>query len=134
MKQLKQRLQNGFTLIEVLIVVVILGILVSIAVPTYLKYVQKGYASDAKVSIKAILNANTVFENETGFPAGDIETLEDEGYLELEESVKTKWQFEITETEVAATSLEGMKGGAGERVTFYIEEGIFKGYGQSEQE
>ena len=98
MKQLKQRLQNGFTLIEVLIVVVILGILVSIAVPTYLKYVQKGYASDAKVSIKAILNANTVFGNETGFPAGDIETLEDEGYLELEESVKTKWQFEITET------------------------------------
>ena len=134
MKQLKQRLQNGFTLIEVLIVVVILGILVSIAVPTYLSYVKKGYASDAKVTIKAIMNAATVFENETGLWPTDVEALEEDGHLELEEAVKTKWQFEISETEIVATSLEGMKGGAGERVVFYIEEGLYRGYGQSEEE
>ena len=134
MKQLKQRLQNGFTLIEVLIVVVILGILVSIAVPTYLSYVKKGYASDVKVSIKAILNASTVFENETGLWPSDIETLEDQGYLELDPAIKTKWQFEISETEVVATSLDGMKGGAGERVVYYVDEGVYRGYGQSEEE
>ncbi len=85
---MKQLLQNGFTLIEVLIVVVIIGILVAIAVPTYAKYVQKGYASDAKVSIKAILNASSVYFQSTGEIASDIDILENEGYLELDPAIK----------------------------------------------
>ncbi|NQU68288.1 MAG: prepilin-type N-terminal cleavage/methylation domain-containing protein [Candidatus Marinimicrobia bacterium] len=133
MKKVKQRLQNGFTLIEVLIVVVIIGILVAIAVPTYAKYVKKGYASDAKVSIKAILNASSVYLQTTGEPASDVDVLELEGYLELNLAIKNKWQFVLSETEIIATSLADMGGGEGQSITYYVEEGVYKGYGQKEE-
>ena len=46
------RILEGFTLVEILIVVVIIGILATVAIPTYFKYVERGYASDAKVQLK----------------------------------------------------------------------------------
>lgn len=44
----------GFTLIEVMIVVVVLGILAAIAYPSYLQYVNKGRRSDAKAALLQI--------------------------------------------------------------------------------
>ena len=46
------RMLKGFTLVEILIVVVIIGILATVAIPTYFKYVERGYASDAESSNK----------------------------------------------------------------------------------
>ena len=55
MKKLIKKLNQGFTLVEILVVVVIIGILAAIAIPTYFNYVQKAYASDAQTQIKTIL-------------------------------------------------------------------------------
>ena len=46
--------RKGFTLIEVLIVVIILGILATIAVPQFTKIVTKAKASEATTNIAAI--------------------------------------------------------------------------------
>jgi type IV pilus assembly protein PilE len=44
---------SGFTLIEVLIVVTLLGFLVTIAVPGYIEYVRRTARSDAQLTLQA---------------------------------------------------------------------------------
>ena len=94
MKNLKRYL-NGFTLVEILIVVVIVGILAAIAIPTYYSYVKKGYATEAKTQLKSIVQAADMYYSERGEPAPDVETMETEGYIELKQSVKNKWEFDL---------------------------------------
>ena len=48
---MNKKLTAGFTLIEMMIVVAILGIISAIALPSYTEYVQRGKRSDAKVEL-----------------------------------------------------------------------------------
>lgn len=49
-----QKYKNGFTLVELLIVVAIVGILAGIAYPSYLKQMQKSNRSDAKIVLNDV--------------------------------------------------------------------------------
>ena len=93
MKKLNK--QDGFTLVEILIVVVIIGILATVAIPTYFKYVERGYASDAKVQLKNILQNAELYRQENGRWPTDVEIMVVEGYIELKKSILTKWEFSI---------------------------------------
>ena len=136
------RILEGFTLVEILIVVVIIGILATVAIPTYFKYVERGYASDAKVQIKNILqNAELYFAETNQWPT-DVESMREDGYIELKRSILNKWEFTLqlenndmgTSGQISATSLPGMQGGEGKQIIFLVDEGEFVGYGQKRQE
>lgn len=49
--------RNGFTLIELMITVTIIGILASIAVPTYLEHTRKSRRTDAEGALVGFANA-----------------------------------------------------------------------------
>tara|TARA_B110001454_G_scaffold218606_1_gene247121 strand:- start:1258 stop:1698 length:441 start_codon:yes stop_codon:yes gene_type:complete len=142
-KNLKQRLQEGFTLVEILIVVVIIGILAAIAIPTYFKYVERGYASDAKVQMKNILENSKLYYSENAEFPEDVPTMNSEGYANVQKSTLDKWNFTIDlnydDTEgitgqISAESTDMMKGGAGNEIILDLKDGRFYGYGAEERE
>ena len=63
-KQLKG--QKGFTLIELMIVVAIIGILAAIAIPNFLQYQMKSRQSEAKTNLQAIKTSEVAFQAERG--------------------------------------------------------------------
>jgi len=48
---------NGFTLVEVMIVIAIIGILASVAYPSYQNYVMKSHRSDAQTGLSQLAQA-----------------------------------------------------------------------------
>lgn len=64
------RKQEGFTLIELMIVVAIIGILAAIAIPNFLQYQMKSRQSEAKTNLQAIKTSEVAFQGERGCYVG----------------------------------------------------------------
>ena len=133
-----RKTQAGFTMIEIMVVVVIVAILAAIAVPIYIEYVRSARASEAKSVIGSIASASDMYYQTNGEWPTSVDDLEIEGELEVKQSTKNKWQFELQLDDqggtIVATSTEEMAGGAGLIITFNRETGKYIGYGTKGQE
>src|SRR5258708_2998711 len=58
--------QRGFSLVELLIVVSIIGVLATVAVPTFRRMIQKSRKSEAKTNLGGIYTAEQAFLSEFG--------------------------------------------------------------------
>jgi prepilin-type N-terminal cleavage/methylation domain-containing protein len=68
--------QRGFTLIEIMIVVVIIGILAAIAIPVFAGQMKRAKTSEAVVQLNAIgKGAKAYYQTNTKFPQGTAAVL-----------------------------------------------------------
>ena len=67
---------NGFTLIEVLIVTVVLGILAALAIPRYSKARQNGYIAAVRSDLENMALSQEAYFSDNDAYASDVATLE----------------------------------------------------------
>ncbi|EJL6663328.1 pilin [Vibrio cholerae] len=71
MKAYKNKQQQGFTLIELMIVVAIIGVLSAIAVPAYKNYVAKSEAASALATMKSLITpAELIYQDKGSVSTG----------------------------------------------------------------
>ena len=61
---IRRNLKKGFTLIELMIVVAIIGILAAIAIPNFIKFQARSKQSEAKTNLKALFTAQKAWYGE----------------------------------------------------------------------
>ncbi len=111
----EQNINNpkGFTLIELMIVVAIVGILASIAIPNFLNYQAKAQQSEARVSLGAIYVGMTAYSmGNTSAPPSDGFVGASLGTIGFESSGTPRYTYSLTA--VTATTFEALaQGGSG---------------------
>lgn len=111
-----KKITKGFTLVELIVVVIIIGILVAIAVPAFLKTQERAFDKDAIASLKLIQAAEKIYRQETGFyypPTGSV-TLPSDINTNLKLSLPVtspKWNYTITTTGDTSDSTAVRNGG-----------------------
>ena len=92
-KKEKINLKLGFTLLELLVVVLIIGILAAIAFLQYRNAVRKARVAEAKIALRALVDATDRYVLQHGDT--DWDSLDD---LDIEVQMDTKnWTFAIDE-------------------------------------
>lgn len=105
-----KRNDSGFTLIELMIVVVIIGILAAMAIPRFMAVSTKTKQSEAKLILKQIYqNERTYFQQSTGLeyyiPAGPASASSQDAFSDIWIQIMVDAQYTFTITGTATTFL-----------------------------
>ncbi|MBY7983973.1 pilin [Vibrio fluvialis] len=85
----QRKQQQGFTLIELMIVVAIIGVLSAIAVPAYKDYVTKSELASGFATIKSVLTPAELYVQENGKISSGVSTITSLGVSSAANSLGT---------------------------------------------
>jgi len=111
--------RKGYTLTEVLVVLVIIATLAALAWPNYVKIQEKAYNREAKASLALIRAAEKIYRLEQGFyypypagsPDGGAALINSFLKLSLPESASVIWSISINSTAGSERSRATRTGG-----------------------
>ena len=107
-------LQRGFTLVELMIVVAIIGILAAIAIPNFSKFQARAKQSEAKANLKGIYTAkhSSYGEQDTFKCSGNTEGTGEDGFCGWSTSSTTRYTYRAGGSTAAPTVGDVGEGGA----------------------
>jgi general secretion pathway protein G/type IV pilus assembly protein PilA len=85
--------EKGFTLIELIVVVAVLGILATIAVPRVIRVTEKANTNTEQANLTIIKNALERYYAENGDYPDELKILKPT-YLDIEDDILNKYKYE----------------------------------------
>ena len=73
--RMRKKVEAGFTLIELMIVVAIIGVLAAVAIPAFMKYIRKSKTTEAVQGVKKIYEGARSYFMEESNARGSITPL-----------------------------------------------------------
>jgi type IV pilus assembly protein PilA len=104
--------KKGFTLVELMVVIVIIGILAAVAIPKFMDASQKAKASEFPTNLTAMYTGEMAYQAENGTYTSTMSTLKNVGGVEVADSSKF-FTYSLDGTDSAFTGKATVKSGFG---------------------
>ncbi|MFH2138456.1 MAG: type II secretion system protein [Candidatus Omnitrophota bacterium] len=116
--------KNGFTLVELLMVVIIIGILITLAIPNYYRTIERSKGSKARNNLRALQETEIWYRAHEDTYCGDINILGGWGFPLGSLTNDPDWTYDVPVSTSSALEVRATRtGGPYDGSTMSVDEG-----------